>query len=108
MGIVKIAEGNYNGAINSFGSVKCDYNLALAHVLNGNYNAATSTLNCAEKTPQAHYLQAIVGARTNNDSMVFENLKKAVEGNPSYKESVKQDMEFLKYFSNPDFQNAIK
>ncbi len=108
MGIVKIAEGNYNGAINSFGSTKCDYNLALAHTLSGNYNAATATLNCAEKTPKAYYLMAIIGARTNNDNMVFENLKKAISGDESYKDKAKDDMEFLKYYSNPDFQNAIK
>jgi len=78
MGIVKTAEGNYNGAINSFSSKKCDYNLALAHTLAGNYNAATSTLNCAEKTPEVFYLQAVIGARTSNDNMVFENLQKAV------------------------------
>ncbi len=108
MGIVKIADGNYNGAVNSFGTVKCDYNLALAHVLSGNYNAATSTLNCAEKTPEVYYLQAIVGARTSNDSMVFENLKKAVAGNASYKETAKEDREFFKYYGNADFQNAIK
>jgi hypothetical protein len=108
MGLVKIAEGNYNGAINSFGTVKCDYNLALAQVLSLNYNAATSTLNCAEKTPEVYYLQAIVGARTNNDNMVFENIKKAINGNASYREIAKEDREFLKYYSNADFQNAIK
>jgi tetratricopeptide (TPR) repeat protein len=108
MGIVKIAEGNYNGAINSFGTVKCDYNLALAHVLSGNYNAATSTLNCAEKTAEVYYLQAIIGARTLNDNVVFENLKKAIIADPSYKETAKEDREFLKYYSNADFQNAIK
>jgi hypothetical protein len=108
MGIVKIADGNYNGAINSFGTVKCDYNLALAHVLTGNYNAATSTLNCAEKTPEVYYLQAIIGARTGNDNAVIENLKKAISDDPSYKATAKDDREFLKYYSNPDFQNAIK
>ncbi len=108
MGIIKIAEGNYNGAINSFGSTKCDYNLALAHTLSGNYNAATSTLNCAEKTAEAYYLQAIIGARTNNETMVFENLANAVAENASYKETAKDDMEFLKYYNNPGFQNAIK
>jgi hypothetical protein len=108
MGIIKISEGNYNGAINSFGSTKCDYNLALAHTLSGNYNAATSTLNCAEKTPQAYYLQAIIGARTNNDNMVFENLANAIAENASYKTIAKDDKEFMKYASNPGFQNAIK
>ena len=108
MGIVKIADGNYNGAINSFGSTKCDYNLALAHTLSGNYNAATSTLNCAEKTAEVYYLQAIIGARTSNDNMVFENLAKAISENPSYRDTAKDDKEFMKYFGNPGFQNAIK
>lgn len=108
MGIVKIADGNYNGAVNSFGTTKCDYNLALAHVLSGNYNAATSTLNCAQKTPEVYYLQAIIGARTSNDNAVLENLKKAISMDASYKNIAKDDREFLKYYSNPDFQNAIK
>ncbi|MCB2220060.1 MAG: outer membrane beta-barrel protein [Bacteroidetes bacterium] len=108
MGIVKIAEGNYNGAINSFGGTKCDYNLALAHTLSGNYNAATSTLNCAEKTGDVYYLQAIIGARTNNDAMVFENLKKAIGENIMYKDTAKDDKEFMKYYSNPDFMNIVK
>jgi hypothetical protein len=108
MGILKIADGNYNGAINSFGSTKCDYNLALAHVLSGNYNAATSTLNCAEKTPEVYYLQAIVGARTNDDTMVFDNLKKAIAADAKYRETAKDDREFFKYYSNPEFQNIIK
>lgn len=108
MGIVKVAEGNYNGAINSFSSKKCDYNLALAHTLAGNYNAATSTLNCAEKTPEVYYLQAIIGSRTNNDNMVFENLKKAIEGDAAYAATAKEDREFLKYYSNPEFMNIVK
>jgi len=108
MGIVKIADGNYNGAINSFSGSKCDYNLALAQTLSGNYNAATSTLNCAEKSGEVYYLQAIIGARTNNDNMVFENLKKAIVEDGAYKTVVIEDREFIKYYSNPDFQNAIK
>ncbi|MCB0806378.1 MAG: outer membrane beta-barrel protein [Bacteroidales bacterium] len=108
MGIVKIAEGNYNGAINSLGSEKCDYNLALAHVLSGNYNAATSTLNCAEKTAQVYYLQAVIGARTNNDNMVYENLKKAIAADKSYAKTAMEDKEFMKYYTNPEFMNIVK
>jgi tetratricopeptide (TPR) repeat protein len=108
MGIVKVSEGNYNGAINSFSGKKCDYNLALAHTLAGNYNAATSTLNCADKTPEVYYLQSIIGARTNNDSMVFENLKKAIEGDAGYKQTAKDDKEFMKYYANPEFMNIVQ
>ena len=108
MGIVKVAEGNYNGAINSFSSKKCDYNLALAHTLAGNYNAATSTLNCAEKTPEVYYLQSIIGARTDNVSMTIENLKKAIDGDASYAQAAKEDREFMKYYTNPEFMNLVK
>ena len=108
MGIVKIAEGNYNGAVNSLSSHKCDYNLALAHTLSGNYNAATSTLNCAEKTPDVTYLLAIIGARTNNDNMVFDNLKQTIAADPSFVNTAKDDKEFMKYFGNPQFIDIIK
>ncbi len=108
MGIVKVAEGNYNGAINSFSSKKCDYNLALAHTLAGNYNAATSTLNCAEKTPEVYYLQAVIGSRTDNQNMAFENLKKAIDGDAAYKQTAKEDREFMKYYANPEFMNIVQ
>lgn len=108
MGIVKIAEGNYNGAINSFSGKKCDYNLALAHTLSGNYNAASSTLNCAEKTAEVYYLQAVIGARTDNDKMVFDNLKNAIKEDKSYINTAKEDKEFMKYYSNPEFLNIFK
>jgi len=108
LGIIKMAEGNYNGAINSFSSQKCDYNLALAHTMSGNYNAATSTLNCAEKTPEVYYLQAIIGSRTQNDNMVFENLKKAIAEDNSYIMTAKEDKEFMNYTANPEFINILK
>lgn len=108
LGIIKIIEGNYSGALSSFGTKKCDYNVALAQLLSGNYNAATNTLNCTTKNADVYYLMAVVGARTNNDSMLFENIKKAVTENAKYRDIAKEDREFIKYFSNTDFQNAIR
>ncbi|MEZ5082488.1 MAG: hypothetical protein R2750_03420 [Bacteroidales bacterium] len=108
MGIVKIAEGNYNGAVNSLSSHKCDYNLALAHTLSGNYNAATSTLNCAKKSADVYYLLAIIGARTSNDNMVFDNLKNTIAADPSYAMSAREDKEFMKYYTNPQFIEILK
>lgn len=108
MGIVKMAEGNYSSAANAFSGSKCDYNLALAYTLSGNYSAANSQLSCAEKTAESAYLQAIIGARTNDDAMVIENLKKAISMDVKYKEIAKDDREFISYYSNPDFQSAIQ
>ncbi len=108
MGIIKLAEGNYSSSVNSFSGEKCDYNLALAHVLAQNYNAAKATLNCSEKTGDNFYLMAVIGARTSDDNMVFENLKSAIAKDAKYKEVAAKDREFIKYYANPNFQNAIK
>ena len=77
-------------------------------MLHGTAEAASATLDCATKPAAVYYLAAVVGARTGNDNMVFNNLKKAIQADAKYREEAKIDREFLKYFANAEFQNAIK
>ena len=51
---------------------------------------------------------AIVGARTGNTSMIYENLPKAIAADSAYRAQAKDDREFLKYNTSADFLNAIK
>lgn len=108
MGVIKMIKGDFAGAEQAFSSKKCDYNLALAQLENGNAAAATKTLDCSEKTGEVLYLMAVIGARTNNLTMVTENLKKAIDAVPAYKEEAKKDMEFIKFFDKAEFQNLVK
>jgi len=108
LGIILITKGKYAEALNSFGSRTCRYNVALAQVLTGNMSGAASNLECGDKTAEAYYLLAIIGAQTGNNAMIYENLKKAIKLNPNYKNIAKEDREFIKYFDNSDFQNAIQ
>jgi tetratricopeptide (TPR) repeat protein len=109
MAILKIMNGEYEEALKLMGSASCRYNLALAQVLSGKSAEAVKTLDCMKvKTAEGHYLMAIIGARTGNTSMMNDNLKKAIAMDPKYKAEAKKDREFLKYFNNSDFQNAIK
>ena len=108
LGVLMILDGNYGGAIASFAGRSCDYNLALAQLMNGNPADAQKTLECAEKTAEVHYLLAIVGARTGNLALMTQNLTKACQMVPAYKTQAKEDREFITFFDNPDFQNAIK
>lgn len=109
LGILKIREGDYDGAISLFGSKSCKYNIALAKLLKGDNTVASSTLDCVKPQDAAvYYLMAVVGARSSNTSMMYDNLKKAVAGDPSFKAQAKEDREFLKYFNNTDFQNIVK
>ena len=108
LGIIMIKEGNYNAALSSFGSKKCDYNVALALLLSGNNTAAGAAIECAPLNAQTYYLMAIIGARTNNLNMIYDNLKKACSEDAIYKAQAKDDLEFAKYNKNSEFQNSIR
>ena len=108
LGNLYVAQGQYDRAVNAFGDTKTN-SAALAQILAKDYNKAKSTLSSVEK-PNAYtdYLMAVVGARTNNSSMVMDNLKKAVAKDSSLSKKAASDLEFSKYFTNADFMNIIK
>jgi len=108
MGVVKMVNGDYQGAEKAFATKTCDYNLALAQLENGKTADATKTLDCAQKSGEAYYLLAVIGARTNNTTMVIDNLRNAIDAVPAYKAEAAKDKEFANFTSNTDFQSLIK
>ncbi len=108
LGVININKGEYAKAINLFGNTTCDYNVAVAYIASKNYPPAEKQLSCAPKDAQTHYLMAILGARTANNSMLFENLGKAIQMNGAYKAEAAIDREFIKYFSDPNFTSLVK
>ena len=107
LGVLMIPKGNYTQANSMLGNAKCTYNLGLAQVMAGNNSAAATTLQCAPQNAETSYLQAIVGARTSNTKMLYDNLMKAV-ADPKLKEKAKTDREFYNYFNQQDFKNIVK
>ena len=108
MGNLYIAQGQYERAVNSFGDSKTN-SAALAQILAKDYNKAKNTLANVER-PDAYtdYLMAVLGARTNNSSMVTSSLKSAVAKDSSLAKKAATDLEFAKYFTNADFMSIIK
>ena len=108
LGNLYIAQGQYERAVNSFGDAKTN-SAALAQILAKDYNKAKNTLANIEK-PDAYtdYLMAVLGARTNNQSMLTSSLKNAVAKDSSLAKKAATDLEFAKYFTNSDFMNIIK
>jgi Flp pilus assembly protein TadD/outer membrane protein OmpA-like peptidoglycan-associated protein len=106
--ILAIPAGDYKGAASTMSNKKCNYNLALATLLSGDASGAGSKLECAPDNGEKFYLMAIVGARTKNQTMALENLKKAVKEKPSLKAVAKEDREFLKYFELPEFKSLVQ
>lgn len=108
LGNLYVAQGQYDKAVSAFGDTKSN-SAALAQILAKDYNKANSTLAGIEK-PDAYtdYLQAVIGARTNNAAMVTSSLKAAVAKDSTLAKKAASDLEFAKYFTNTDFMNIIK
>ena len=97
LGVYYLANGELSKARNAFGDSKTN-NAALAQILSKDYSGAKNTL-ASIATPDAttYYLTAVLGARTNNDSMVMSNLRRAIELNPSLRERARNDIEFARF-----------
>ena len=109
LGLFKILDGNYADAIQAMGNRTCDYSVALAQLVNKNYAAAKSTIECVQpKDAKAYYLAAVIGARQNIENDVINNLKEAIALNNAYKAEAKKDAEFKNFRKNANFQNLVK
>ncbi len=108
LGNLYVAQGQYEKAVNAFGDAKTN-SAALAQILSKDYNKAKATL-AAVANPDGYtsYLNAVIGAKTNNASMVISNLKDAVAKDSSLAKKAATDLEFAKYFTNADFLSIIK
>ena len=97
LGNLYIKQGQYDRAVNVFGDAKTN-SAAQAQILAKDYNKAKATLS-AIKNPDAmtDYLMAIVGARTNNASLVSSSIKSAIAKDASMAQRAANDREFAKF-----------
>ena len=99
LGNLYIKQGQYQRAVNAFGDAKTN-SAAQAQILAKDYNKAKATLEAIkDKDAMTHYLMAIVGARTNNESLVSSSLKSAIAKDASMAIAAANDREFAKYAS---------
>jgi len=110
LGIVKIMQGQYETAAKYFsGETQSAANKALAQLLNGDNNGALRTLNEAPvESARIAYLKAIIAARTAKTSMMYESLGNAIKKDAAYKTLAKTDLEFAKYFEDPNFKSLLQ
>ncbi len=109
LGIINIIEGNYEAAVNYFGS-QASFNAALAKYLNKDTNGAWRTVSGLDATPYVHYLMAVIAASQDNTNAALDNLQKAVETcqQPQMmKDRAKKDLEFAKLFNEDRFKSIV-
>ncbi len=109
LGVIAITKGEYDKAVNLFGTEPC-FNLALAQLLKGDVTRAKATLDSMKESCQgrAPYLKAVIGARTDDKNAVINGLKEAVAIDPAWKAAAKSDMEFAKFFADDAFKAVVQ
>jgi len=102
-----VKRGKYSAAIGKYSDAS--FNKALAQVLDGKLDAASSTLDNSPQSDDAmaHYLRAIIAARKGNDNGVVNGLKSAFAKDASLKTKAAKDREFVKYFENTMFTSIV-
>jgi len=108
LGLIAVRRANYEDAVKYFGG-DCSFNAALAKVLNKDTDGASKTIDCISDKEQAlnYYLKAIIGAKTANTDILFNNLRSAVAKDASLGAKAKMDMEFGKYFQDSTFLSIV-
>ena len=108
MGTLYTMKGDYKAAKSAYGQSATN-NAAVQQILNEDYAGARQTLaNVKEPNGVTAYLQAVVGARTNDRNAVYSNMKVAVAKDASLKARAKNDIEFAKFAEDADFQAIVK
>lgn len=97
LGVYYLQQGELQKARTAFGDTKSN-NAALSQILAGDYTAARQTLaSIAHPDATTYYLTAILGARTDNTTMVVTNLREAIKLDPQYLTRARKDLEFKNY-----------
>ena len=110
LGVISIIKGEYDKAVNLFGDENC-FNKALALVLKGDVTKAKAELDAMKemcKCGKPSYLKAIVGARLDDKAYMLAGLKEAIGFKADWKDYAKTDLEFAKFFQDPDFKGVIQ
>ncbi len=110
LGVIAITKGEYDKAVNYFGT-EPSFNLALAEYLKGDVNKAKTTLDGMKdlgKTGKPSYLKAVIGARLDDRNYMLTNLREAIGANPEWKGYAKTDLEFAKFFADDTFKSTVQ
>ncbi|OKL39614.1 tetratricopeptide repeat protein [Pontibacter flavimaris] len=112
---LEIETGRYDDAIASLryagDSYQTNMNLGLSYLLKENYEGAEEFyLKALERKPDdalAYYSLAIIGARTQDEEMLEQGLRRAVNADSDYTQKAISDMEFEAYRDKPAYKEAL-
>ena len=110
LGVIAITKGEYDKAVNDFGTEPC-FNLALALYLKGDVAKAKSTLDSMKelcKCGKPSYLKPVIGAKLDDKNYMLSNLREAIGFKADWKAYAKTDLEFAKFFTDDTFKSTVQ
>jgi tetratricopeptide (TPR) repeat protein len=110
LGVISITKGEYDKAVNNFGT-EPSYNNALALYLKGDVNKAKEMLDGMKdlcKCGKPSYLKAVIGARLDDRNYMLSNLREAIGFKADWKAYAKTDLEFAKFFNDDTFKSTVQ
>lgn len=106
LGICAILRGEYEAAVNYLTGTN-SFNQGLALLLTDHSEAAKNAFSDI-KDAHSYYGLAIIGARTQDEKMLLDNLRTAIQKDPKFKARAAKDVEFAKFAQNEVFASLIK
>jgi len=113
LGYIALRQGDYAKAVSFFGNSN-SFNSALATLLlgspTGNPEGAWGKLQNmkSKEHPIYFYLRAVIASRQDKKDVLLAELKQAIDKKSELKQYAKEDVEFLKFFADPDFQKLVQ
>ncbi|GGK70883.1 tetratricopeptide repeat protein [Rufibacter glacialis] len=113
---LELSIGQYDDAVRSLSYAGSGYaaqfNMTLLYFLKENYEGAAELgqklLDSYPKDPTAHYLMAVIGARSQKEDLMAQHLRQAVKAKPTLAEKAIDDLEFKQYHKSAAFAAALK
>ena len=96
LGVIAITKGEYDKAVNFFGTEPC-FNNALALYLKGDVTKSKAMLDGMKelcKCGKPSYLKAVIGAKLDDRNYMLSNLREAIGFKAEWKAYAKTDLEF--------------
>jgi len=110
LGVIAITKGEYDKAVNFFGTEPC-FNNALALYLKGDVAKSKAMLDGMKelcKCGKPSYLKAVIGAKLDDRNYMLSNLREAIGFKADWKAYAKTDLEFAKFFTDDTFKSTVQ
>ncbi len=107
-GLMLLINEEYEESAELLNQYEDNVNSVVANLSAGDYDKAAKQTHLNSQTAETHYLRAIAYAKEGNEKLAIGSLGRAIEQDASYKETARNQAEFIPYRTNAQFIQLTK